>query len=120
MMDLVLTRFAEEDRLGVVYAAEPRLHGWDDNREIATDLANRMGLPVPLPDAFDFPIGAMLWFRPAALRPLIDLRLDWGDYPPEPVPIDGTIMHAIERLPSIIARHVNFTTAVTHTPGVMW
>jgi lipopolysaccharide biosynthesis protein len=39
----------------------------------------------------------MFWARSEALRPVIDLRLGWDDYPQEPVSADGTILHTLER-----------------------
>ena len=50
-----------------------------------------------------FSYGTMFWYRPAALKPLFDLKLKDEDFPPEPIPVDGTIAHAIERLPVYIA-----------------
>jgi lipopolysaccharide biosynthesis protein len=60
----------------------------------------------------------MFWARTGALRPLLGLRLDWSDYPIEPVPIDGTILHAIERLLPFAAGHAGYRYATTHVPGV--
>jgi lipopolysaccharide biosynthesis protein len=62
----------------------------------------------------------MFWARPRALAPLFGLRLDWGDYPEEPVPIDGTMIHALERLLPFAAGHAGFRYATTHVPGVTW
>lgn len=118
MMDLVLRRFAGDSTLGIVFPEDPHLSDWDDNREIAADLAARMGIRAPLPPFFDFPIGSMFWARTEVLRPLLALGLGWGDYPVEPVPRDGTILHAIERLLPFAARHAGYRYATTHVPGV--
>ena len=118
MMDLILGRFATDGELGIVFPDDPHLPDWDDNQEIAADLAARMGMEAPLPPFFDFPIGTMFWARTKALRPLLALGLDWGDYPIEPVPRDGTILHAIERLLPFAARHAGYRYATTHVPGV--
>jgi lipopolysaccharide biosynthesis protein len=60
----------------------------------------------------------MFWARTKALAPLFDLNLGWNDYPEEPVPYDGTILHAFERLLPFIARHAGYRFATTHIPGV--
>src|SRR5262245_17091762 len=104
MMDLILGRFAAEGRLGIVFPDDPHLSDWDDNQEVAAELATRMGIMEPLPPFFDFPAGTMFWARTEALRPLLSLKLDWSDYPIEPVPSDGTILHALERLLPFAAR----------------
>ena len=114
MMDMVLAEFEQDDCLGLVFAEDPHLSGWDNNRTFAEDLARRMALPMPLPDYFDFPHGTMFWARTAALRPLFDLRLAYNDYPEEPLAGDGTILHAIERLVPFSAEKMGFSYATTY------
>ena len=118
MMDLILDRFADRKRLGLVFPEDPNLTGWSKDREIARALAKRMAPTMQIPQSIDFPIGTMFWARPAALKPLFDLKLGWDDYPEEPVPIDGTMLHALERLLPVIAEHEGFLVETTHVPGV--
>ncbi len=118
MVDLILDRFADRERLGLVFPEDPNLTGWSKDREIARALAKRMAPTMQIPQSIDFPIGTMFWARPAALKPLFDLKLDWDDYPEEPVPIDGTMLHALERLLPVIAEHEGFSIETTHVPGV--
>lgn len=120
MMDLVLGRFAADARLGLVFPDDPHLSDWDHNLEIAEGLAQRIGMNGPLPPFFNFPIGTMFWARTAAVAPLFRLGLDWESYPREPAPIDGTILHALERLLPFAAQHAGFRYATTHIPGVTW
>lgn len=120
MMDIVLDRFAKDPRLGLVFPDDPHLSAWDKNLEIAEGLAERMGIRAPLPPFFNFPLGTMFWARSEALAPLFELGLGWSDYPAEPVPIDGTIMHALERLLPFVIQHQAYKYATTHVPGVTW
>lgn len=129
----ILSRFADDPRLGLVHADDPHLFGWnwhdpetagpderfgaESNLAIARRLGPRLGLG-PLPGHIEFPAGAMFWWRPDALAPLFDLGLGWDDFPPEPLPLDGTLPHAIERLPVLLAEARGYRTAVTHIPGV--
>jgi lipopolysaccharide biosynthesis protein len=87
-------------------------------RDVAERIARRIGMSATLPPFFDFPAGTMLWARTAALKPLFDLKLGWDDYPSEPVPYDGTTLHAIERLLPFLALHAGYRFATTHMPGV--
>jgi glycosyltransferase involved in cell wall biosynthesis len=120
MMDVIVDRFAVDQHLGLVFAADPHLSDWDANLARATELAARMGIAGPLPPFFDFPIGTMFWARPEALRPLVALKLDWDDYPGEPVPIDGTILHALERLLPFAAHRAGYRCATSHVAGLTW
>ena len=118
MIDEILGRFAEDEQLGLVFPSDPHLCDWDANRAIAEKLARRIGITETLPPFFEFPIGTMFWARVGALKPLFDLRLGWDDYPPEPVPYDGTILHTIERLLPFAAHQSGYRSATTHIPGV--
>ena len=118
MADLIFDRFAADARLGLVFPEDPNLTGWSLDREIARALAKRMAPDMAIPHSIDFPIGTMFWARPAALKPLFDLDLCWDDYPEEPVPIDGMMLHALERLLPVVAGHAGFGIMTTHVPGV--
>jgi glycosyltransferase involved in cell wall biosynthesis len=120
MMDVVIARMMQDPMLGLVFPEDPHLSDWDHNLPIAEQLARRMGIRLPLQPFFDFPVGTMFWARTAALAPLFGLGLAWDDYPQEPVPIDGTILHALERLLPFVARHTGYGYATTHVPGVTW
>jgi lipopolysaccharide biosynthesis protein len=75
-----------------------------------------MELRVPLPPSIDFPVGTMFWARPEALAPLLRLGLSWDEYPPEPLPIDGTMLHALERLLPLVAEESGYHYATTYLP----
>ncbi|WP_156386589.1 rhamnan synthesis F family protein [Aureimonas sp. Leaf454] len=114
MMDHVLAAFSRDERLGLVFAEDPHLNGWDTNRRFAEDLARRMNIDAAFPHHFDFPIGTMFWARVDALKPMLAIDLDWDDYPAEPLPIDGTMLHALERLIPFAVAHQGFHYATTY------
>jgi glycosyltransferase involved in cell wall biosynthesis len=120
MLDLAVAAFAATPALGLLMAEDPHLVAWNANRDLAEDLAGRMGIETPLDDVFDFPLGTMFWARPAALGPLLALRLGWDDYPLEPVAYDGTILHALERLLPFAARQAGLEVAGLRAPGTSW
>ena len=120
MLDLAAAIFATRPDVGLLMAEDPHLVGWDENRALAEMLATRMGLPTPLDDFFDFPLGNMFWARPAALRPLLNMRLGWEDYPTEPIAGDGTLVHALERVMPFAAQRVGLGVAGMRAPGTTW
>ncbi|MBN2793028.1 MAG: glycoside hydrolase family 99-like domain-containing protein [Desulfuromonadales bacterium] len=78
--------------------------GWGANQSIAEELLRRY-TDVSIADypVVEFPEGAMFWARAEALRPFLTLPLNWQDFPAEPIPADGTLAHALERLILILA-----------------
>lgn len=120
MIDAVIRQFAKDARLGLVFADDPHLSDWDLNRKIAEELARKIGRTDPLPPYFDFPIGTMFWARTSALEPLFRLNYDWSSYPEEPAPLDGTVLHAIERMLPFVSNQAGYRYATTFIPGMTW
>jgi glycosyltransferase involved in cell wall biosynthesis len=100
--DQILYAMYKNPNLGLVFPDDPHPVGWDKNLNDGLSLAHRLKLKEPLENNFNFPVGTMFWARSGKIAPLVNLGFTWGDYPQEPLPIDGTFLHAIERiLPSI-------------------
>ena len=117
MVDTIINRMNKDSSIGIVFPDDPNIIGWDANRNTALSLGDRLGLGN-LSDNFNFPVGSMFWARTLALAPLVNLKFDWVDYPEEPLPYDGTLLHAIERLFPLIASATNLRSAVTNVTGL--
>jgi hypothetical protein len=117
MADSILARMEDDTSIGLVFPDDPYAVGWDANRAFAESLAARMGLEK-LPEHFVFPVGMMFWAKTSALAPWMNLKLDWDDYPEEPLPYDGTSLHAIERLFSLSLSVGNLRSATTNVIGL--
>lgn len=80
--------------------------GLDGECHMARTLLRRMGLRDELcrSDLF-FSMGSMLWYRPEALRQLFTIDLHLEEFAEEPIGVAGTMAHAIERLPTLLAEH---------------
>ena len=101
----IMLLFSHDSSLGLLFAEDPCQIGWTKNGISAAQLAHRLGIEIDLDCAPIFPIGNMFWARSRALLPLRKLRLTWSDMPDEPLPSDGSMLHALERLtPSICER----------------
>ncbi|MDR5786619.1 rhamnan synthesis F family protein [Caballeronia sp. LP003] len=116
--DIIASHFARDASLGLVYADDPHAVGWGVNWPFAEALGQKIGLHALPHTLLSFPVGTMFWARPAALKPLFDVGLKWTDYPREPLPIDGSLLHAIERMLPVLARHQGYQVASTFIPGV--
>jgi glycosyltransferase involved in cell wall biosynthesis len=117
MADNILSRLHNDASVGLVFPDDPYIVGWEANLSIAKPLAQKLGFDN-LPEHFVFPVGTMFWAKTAALAPLINLNLDWEDYPEEPLPYDGSLLHAIERLFYLCPLLSNMHSATTHVIGL--
>jgi glycosyltransferase involved in cell wall biosynthesis len=117
MADAILARMAAEPLVGMVFPDDPHVVGWTSNRAGAEALCDRLQLGR-IPENPVFPVGSMFWARVSELRPLFGLGLAWEDYPEEPVPYDGTILHVIERILPMVATAGGGQILLTHVPGV--
>jgi hypothetical protein len=113
MMDTILAKMNSDSSIGIVYPDDPGCFGWESNYAFGEVLLKRMGLPPPDQGAsINFPVGTMFWARTAALMPLVDLDLKWEDYPEEPLPIDGSMLHALERIFGLLPNNNGFRTVL--------
>ncbi|MCH8488220.1 MAG: rhamnan synthesis F family protein [Candidatus Cyclonatronum sp.] len=126
-MDEILHHMEQDAGLGVVITDAPvvfrkrllSLLG-DVNHSTMKMLWERMGLKKEFRfEAHELPVmpyGSMFWYRPKALQPLFDLGLQPEDFPEEPIAADGTLAHAIERMPVYIAWDQGYSFRVVMHP----
>ena len=75
------------------------------------NLANRLGLTVDIaPDKQPLAIGTAFWCRRDALAPLFQYPWTYQDFPPEPLAVDGTLNHALERIFPFVAQQQGYLT----------
>ncbi len=119
MIDRLVAEMTADKGIVMAFPDDPNEVGWQSNETIAKEWAERLGLKHPLPKYFLFPIGNMFWARAEVISPLLKLDLDWNDYPEEPLPYDGTLLHTLERLIGLLGRRgPNGFVATLHTPRV--
>jgi glycosyltransferase involved in cell wall biosynthesis len=116
MADAILARMAADPSIGMVFPDDPNIVGWGSNQPHVADLAARLGV-TSFPEHFHFPVGTMFWARVESLRPLFELGLDWEQYPPEPLPYDGSVLHGLERLFPLVAESRGGRCVLTNVRG---
>lgn len=89
------------------------LINWGYDFPIARDLLSRTGIELDVNTYLEFPSGSMFWARSSAIKALLDLNLDYSDFPEEDGQIDGTIAHAIERSLLLFVERSGFSWART-------
>ncbi|PWM56369.1 MAG: rhamnan synthesis protein F [Subdoligranulum variabile] len=119
----VLCEFERDPYLGILCPPYPThglyfmnmcSGGWGPNFENTKQLLKTLHLDVPISgeESPIAPFGSVFWFRPAALEPLFAHGWEHSDFPPEPLPQDGTISHAIERVYPFVAQAAGYYPAV--------
>lgn len=102
----------DDPKLGVVFPQHLfELRGilnWGYDYDLARNLLKRMNIEIDKNLTLEFPSGSMFWGRTAAIRPLLDLDIDFSDFPEESGQVDGTLAHAIERSLLMIAESQGF------------
>lgn len=116
MMDSILIEMMKNESLGMVFPDDPNVISWDANFDIATKIGKQLSI-TNLPQDFIFPVGSMFFARTDAIKPFLKLKLKWNDLPEEPLPYDGTMLHAIERLFPFVVEKAGFSIAVSHLKG---
>jgi hypothetical protein len=117
MADRILGHMQSDPSIGMVFPDDPNVVGWEANLPYAKELAQRLGIDR-LPEYLQFPVGTMFWARREAIEPFWRLDLKWQDYPEEPLPYDGSLLHAIERLFALSTTSSSMQCAVTNVFGM--
>jgi lipopolysaccharide biosynthesis protein len=72
-------------------------YGWTTNGTFAKQMLSRLGIPW-IDSRFPYPAGAMFIASPWLIEILRELDLSPEDFPAEPLPVDGSLAHALERI----------------------
>ena len=72
-----------------------------ENLQLNTDMTE---------DKLPFTIGTVFWAKTQALRTLLEKNWAYTDFPEEPMPIDGTISHAVEKILGYTAQDAGYKT----------
>ena len=115
----VIREFEENPKLGLLvpsplnwgpfYTSEYYLN--PQNRELMHKLLEDLKLNVPFDDFPVAPYGDFFWVRSAAVKPLFNKNWSYDDLPEEPLPVDGTILHALERIIPFCVQSAGYYTS---------
>lgn len=120
----VIAQFKEDEQLGLLVPPAPYgefysdWYGntWGSGYEVTKELATRLNLCTEI--SFDAEVRALstvFWARTNALKKLLDYPWTYEDFPQEPLPADGTLNHAIERILGFVAQDAGYQTATIMT-----
>ena len=116
----VLQIFEKKSYIGLLVPPEPigelRSHwftnNWGKNYLIAKEMVEKLGIHCDMdPNIPVITLGTVFWGRTCALNKILNYAWKYDDFPKEPMPIDGTISHALERLLAFVAQDTGYETA---------
>lgn len=85
-----------DDQLGLLIPDTSRAVGWGKNIPFCQAIADKMGVPLK-PHPGPMPVGNMFFAR-GEVAQVMRHATQGMEWPREPVPYDGTVLHAIERM----------------------
>ena len=119
----IIHTFRKDERLGMIappipvhgayYGSLGWNHQWGPNYPLVKKLATDLELKVKIESSKEpiAPIGTMFWFRKTALKSLFSKKWEYADFPKEPNKLDGTILHAIERIYGYVVQNQGYYVA---------
>lgn len=121
----VINLFLENPKLGLLSPFEPNHaefysnigrewgHSGNNNYSLTCDLLSKLDIEINVDKnkAPVAPYGTMFWFRPRAFKKILEKDWKYEDFPKEPNKIDGTILHAIERVYPFVAQDAGYYSA---------
>ncbi|MBC3764925.1 glycosyl transferase family 1 [Neptunicella marina] len=114
----MLRLFAEHKNLGMYYPTSfwmmpSWVNHWTCNKPFAKSFIEDWGIDVS--DNFlNYPVGGMFWVRPEAIKQLLETNYDYDSFPEEPLPNDGSWLHALERALGLLVEKNNYEQFFYH------
>lgn len=86
---------------------------WGSNFENVKVLAEELKLSCDISrEKPPITLGTVFWSRTDAIRKLFSKSWVYDDFPQEPLPVDGTISHAVERILAYVAQDAGYDTGI--------
>ncbi|WP_024597642.1 MULTISPECIES: rhamnan synthesis F family protein [unclassified Pseudoalteromonas] len=98
----VLNHFNDNPKSGLYYPTSfwmmpDWVNHWLKNKPAAQKFTKEWDIELK-DDFLAYPAGGMFWARPEALKQLLNKEYKYDDFPGEPLPNDGSQLHALERM----------------------
>jgi hypothetical protein len=113
-----------EQRLGALFPRPHRVvarYGWgsEQNMVIVAKILSDLGCdPLTLLRPLLFPAGNMFWGAMASFLPLVPYFVEYDHYPSEPISLDGTFLHAVERCYSYLLASAGDSIGFLFPPSI--
>lgn len=92
------------------------VNNWTCNKPFAKGFVEDLGLDISQ-DFVNYPVGGMFWARPKAIAPLLSQSFKYEDFPEEPLPNDGSWLHALERVLGLLTEKQGYKQFFYYPPA---
>ena len=108
-----ITYLAQDETCGIYYPTSFMMmpdwvNHWLKNKPFKNRYFEQWGIEDNS-DFLAYPVGGMFWAKPEALKQLLDCEYKYDDFPEEPLPNDGSELHALERCIGLLAERNGYT-----------
>ncbi|WP_025564760.1 rhamnan synthesis F family protein [Psychromonas sp. SP041] len=102
-----ITHMAKDNECGIYYPTSfMMMPDWVNHWLKNKPFKNKLFDEWQIKDHSEFlayPVGGMFWAKPNALKQLLEKEYKYEDFPAEPLPNDGSELHALERTIGLLA-----------------
>lgn len=121
VLSCILRLFDEHKDLGMYYPTSfwmmpSWVNHWTCNKSHARPFIDEWGIEIDS-NFLSYPVGGMFWARPKALKPLFEKEYEYQDFPVEPLPNDGSYLHALERAIGLLVEKQGYQQFFYHPPS---
>ncbi len=120
----ILQLFTGRPELGILFPPEPIGEfsvawfkaSWNKNFNHCLELARKLNLSANIrEDKPPIALGSVFWARKEVLQKLFHMNWKYEDFPDEPMPVDNTISHAVERIFGYLAQDAGYDAGTVMT-----
>lgn len=118
-VEQIIDLFDKNKHLGLLSAPGPHVgawfgiiaNTWTSSFDVTKQLYDKLGLTVDIdPAKRAVALGTVFWCRPIALKQLFEYPWKYEDFPEEPMGLDATLGHAVERIIAFVAQENGYYT----------
>lgn len=117
----VLEIFEEHEDIGLLVPPKPlgryipdwHTNAWRDDFEIVRQLCKEFNFQCDLDSHKPVvTLGTVFWGKTKILNKLLSKKWNYEDFPDEPMPLDGTVSHGLERVLAYAAQDAGYHTGI--------
>ena len=108
----------KDKKLGIVFPEDRHSVDYSSNKSFGDKICKSINIE-PLENIFIYPLGTMFFARVKAIEPLFNVPKEFYNLK-EPIPYDGSYLHAVERLLPYIAKKQGFHFKTIDKKDINW